>query len=88
MKKKIIIKKFYCQETVNGQQVVFKKKPAFKCKTVMNKLIEIIVFVLISFSAFMFVFKREFLILELSVFSFFLKKSVVKKRRVATSKKK
>ena len=80
-------KKFAVQKQSTTNKSFSKKKPAFKRKTAMNKLIKIIVFVLISFSTFTSVFEREFLILKLFIFSFFFKKSVVKKRRVATLKK-
>ena len=53
----------------------------------MNKLIKIIIFILISFSISTFVLEREFLTSELPIFIFFLKKSVAKKRRIATLKK-
>ena len=53
----------------------------------MNKLIKIIVFVLISYLIFIFIFEREFLTLKLLMFNFFSKKPIVKKRRIATPKK-
>ena len=82
MSKKTVVEK---QSTINKS--FLKKKSAFKRKTAMNKLIKIIVFILILFSTFTFVFEREILISKLFVFNSFSKKSVVKKRRIATSKK-
>ena len=82
LSKKTVVEK---QSTINKS--FLKKKSAFKCKIVMNKLIKIIVFVLILFSASTSVFERESLTLELPVFSSFSKESIVKKRRIATLKK-
>ena len=86
-KKKPLSKKTVVEKQPAASKSFSKKKPVFKRKTAMSKLIKIIVFVSISFSAFMFILKRKFLILELPVFSFFLKKSIVKKRQITTSKK-
>ena len=86
-KKKPLLKKTAVKKQLTNNKLFSKKKPAFKRKTVMSKLIKIIVFILTSFSALIPVLERESLILELSVPSSLPKESVGKKRRVATSKK-
>ena len=86
-KKKSLLKKTAVEKQSMNSKLFLKKKSVFKYKTVMNKLIKIIVFVLILFSIFISVFERESLIPKLFIFSFLSKKSVDKKHRIATSKK-